>query len=434
MPRCISPVILDRKDELDRPSISRQYSDSKALAFRYRVVPCGICVNCLKNKQSDFSFRIVREARKYGSLVFVTFTYGPGKLPFSVATEFIDKSTGEQSLQCKGVILEDCPFLKKLRSEYDNFPKSNRPKYFRYRIYEDDEKIVQNVFTPSLNRRDFRLWLKRERVQYKRKYGKGLPAFSYCCIGEYGPNTVRPHMHCCFMGLSYIEVCRMCESWTREFGYCLVEKVNCINLDGTSGFVRAARYVSKYLYKGKFDNPAAIAGYAEKGRTCCSISLGTELSSSEKDYLLCKDVFGPLDFQNVSKLNGNKLTDNELFNFAHLFAQRSVMCVDGTYFKLPRAVIRRLFYDTIKTYSLEGKVSKIEYKASPFRAACSNIVQDNFLRDYFSKFESSYREFLERRDFTSYRSAKAFAASCVSSQEKIREADFLRNLSSKSKF
>ena len=428
MPRCCSPIILARKDELDRPSIARQYSNEKALAFRYRVVPCGKCVNCLKNKQSDFSYRIVREARKFGSLVFVTFTYGPGKLPFSVATEFIDKRTGEQYLQSRGVPLEDCTFLEKLRSEYDKLPKSNWPKYFRYQIYEDEEKIVQNVFTPSLNRRDFRLWLKRERVRYKRKFGKGLPAFSYCCIGEYGPNTVRPHMHACFMGLSYIEVCRLCESWTRDFGYVLVENVNCFNLDGSSGFVRAARYVSKYLYKGKFDNPAAISGYAEKGRTCCSISLGTELSDSEKDYLLCKDVFGPLDFQNASKLNGNKLTENELFSFANLFAQRSIMCVDGTYFKLPRSVVRRLFYDTIKTYSLSGKLVKIEYKASPLRTACSTIVQDNFLRDYFSKFETSYREFVERKDFTSLRAALAFVASCKNSEETSREVSFQRSI------
>lgn len=430
MPCCSNPIILPRKESTS-DFVYRSISVENGKAYQFSVVPCGKCVNCLKNKQSDFSYRIVREAKKYGSMVFVTFTYRPDTIPFSCSIETIDKNTGEFYLSTPGTCLNekhDIHILSHLRCRYDSVVKYNKPYYFRSRFYEDDDKILQYCYTPSIKREDFRLWLKRERVYYKRKYGKGLPPFSYLCVGEYGPNTVRPHMHACFMGLSYVEVCRICESWRRDFGFVYVENVNCINLDGTSGFVRAARYVAKYLYKGKFDNPASISRRAEKGRTICSIGLGTDLDQNEKDYLLCKDVFGPLDFHNVSRINGDKLTKYELQYFALEFARRSVVCLDGTYFRLSRAVVRRLFYDCFKTYASDGKLDKIEYQASPLRYACSTIVQDNFLRNYYSKFESSYREFVQRKDFTSLRSAMAFAASCKDSEEASREVSFQRSI------
>lgn len=428
MPRCSSPTILTIPiEQSSKPSFYRSSADS--LSNIYRVVPCGKCVNCLKNKQSDFAFRIVQEARKYGSMVFVTFTYRPKTVPFSVSIERLDKDTGEVFRVTRSCILEDSDLLSICRQKYDYTIKKREPFYYYYNLMEDESSIIRSVCSPSISRLDFRLWLKRERVRYKRQFGKGLPPFSYCCIGEYGEHTLRPHMHCCFMGLSYTEVCRLCESWKKDFGFVYVEKVNCVNSDGSSGFSKAARYVAKYLFKGKFDNPAVLDRIVEKGRICCSKSLGVELTPALKDYLLCKDIFGEIDFKNVSKISGSKFTQDELKLFATQFANRSIVNVDGTYFRLPRSIIRRLFYDTIKTYSLDGKVSKVEYKANNFRLSCSALIQDNFLRNYFSECESCYRQFLERRDFNSLRAAIVFKKSCESFEEKSREVGFRRSLS-----
>ena len=386
MPSCLSPIFLDNKDDLFKPSLSKLYNQSNIASCVKRVVPCGNCVNCLKNKQSDFAFRIVSEAKKYGSMVFVTFTYRPDTIPFSINTYYVDKSSGDMSRVSERVILKDSPLLDYVRSEYDKSIKNRCVCKFDFVLNEDRKGEYRYLITPSISRNDFRLWLKRERVAYKRSFGVGLPDFKYCCIGEYGEHTLRPHMHCVFCGLSYQQVCRICQSWRDKYGFVYVEKVNCINLDGSSGFGRCARYVAKYLFKGKFDNPAVITGDAEKGRVCCSISLGSDLSPNVRDYLLCKDVFGEIDLNNCKHVNGNKLTDSELRSFVSIFSRRSIINLDGVYYRLPRSIIRKLFYVTVKEYNQDGKCIKFCYQPTAFQRSCSLLVQANFFNDYRRQF------------------------------------------------
>ena len=161
MPRCFNPLILSNKDnpKLDLPDsrLYRGHSVNQSEAFVYSVVPCGKCIACLKNKQSDFAFRVVREAKKYGSMVFVTFTYRPSSLPFACSLEVTDKETGEFYLCHSSSILPDSDLLSSLRIKYEEVLKANKPYYLRLPFYSDSEFDYNYCFTPSISRRDFRL-------------------------------------------------------------------------------------------------------------------------------------------------------------------------------------------------------------------------------------------------------------------------------------
>lgn len=46
-----------------------------------RTVPCGKCLHCQQNRQSDWSFRILSELNDSLTSYFVTLTYDQNSLP-----------------------------------------------------------------------------------------------------------------------------------------------------------------------------------------------------------------------------------------------------------------------------------------------------------------------------------------------------------------
>lgn len=433
MPRCISPLMIPDKSPFGRPLNGYVKLDGVVTGAPrlVRVVPCGKCVNCLRNKRSDFACRIVREADRYGSMVFVTFTYRPDKVPFSCRLFHVDRDTGECFFDEKAKILPPSALLDSLRVRHDYALKSSKPFYYFQSLgISDDDGELMYQFTPSLSRLDWRLWLKRERISYKRTYKKPLPDFKYVCVGEYGPNTVRPHFHACFIGLSLADVYRITQSWRDDFGFTYIENVNAVNKDGSSGFVKASQYVAKYLFKGTFDNPAVISLDAEKGRICCSLGLGTWLSPSEKSFYMCEDLFGVLDWKHCCKINGQKLTENEIKSLATAISLRSVICVAGSYFRLPRSIVRYLFYETVKLVGASDKVVKFQYQATPLRRKLANALQSNFMENYWRQFHSDLRYNFERQGYAGIRKTIQRIEVNRVFETAAREADFRKSLSS----
>ena len=248
---CINPVTITRRlQDYDRPS------EKTRTLYRYNIrpyavdsitVPCGKCADCLKRRQLDLSVRCMREAERYGSMVFVTLTYRDSELPLSVTLEQISKDSGD--------IIAYPPQLLERDSYWRSFALDNLLKIrsgvaarrFTVPLDElnllDDEWYYRYVFTPSISRLDVRLWLKRSRVAYEREFGSPLPDFKYCCVGEYGPKTCRPHAHLAFFGLSKKQVDFLCSKW--RFGFTQCKQVMAVNKDGSSGFVAASRYIGK---------------------------------------------------------------------------------------------------------------------------------------------------------------------------------------------
>lgn len=96
-------------------------------------VPCGVCIGCRLQRAADWATRCMHEAQMWPESCFVTLTYGEGKVP----------------------------------------PLG------------------------SLDHRDFQLFMKRLRFQFR-----GRVIRFYMC-GEYGPKNQRPHYHACLFNVDF---------------------------------------------------------------------------------------------------------------------------------------------------------------------------------------------------------------------------------------
>lgn len=350
--------------------------------FQGFVVPCGKCVNCVKSRQDDFSCRLARCAAEYGNMIFVTFTYREDTIPVSCRLLKVDKETGECFCDSVSRIVLDpednspslLPSIRQSLSELRPGKRSRR--YIVQSPFPDDELYSYYYeFTPSLDRTDFRLWLKRERVYYERNNGCKLPEFKYALIGEYGPKTCRPHMHACFMGLTYNQVNELCDSWRRDYGYVWIESVKRINDDGSSGLLAASRYLGKYISKGVVECDSVKDGASQKPRFCASRNLGTNLTHSELFYYSAYDLYGIYDPERLCTLDGKPLSTEQIRTIQHEVFIRAKISVDGHAFVLPRAIRDKIWKFESKIYQLNGKLYDSRFGFTKDEAKSSKIVK-----------------------------------------------------------
>lgn len=79
-----------------------------------------------------------------------------------------------------------------------------------------------------------------------------------------------------------------------------------INKDGSSGFLRASRYIGKYMSKGKFECPSVKDKSAERPRVCQSIGLGSDNIEPIKRQVCCFDMFGEYDLDTLRFIDTQK--------------------------------------------------------------------------------------------------------------------------------
>lgn len=382
---------------------SKQYSQFLA------VVPCGKCVECLKKRQQDISVRAQREAQKRGSMHFVTLTYSDEYLPLayrlvsnsslSSPSSSIDLDTGEDRnfsatrfklcTRCEDPS-ENLPddFRLEVISNLNKLAKSSVPRfsYYSVPVGPDLDLVYHYEFTPSLNRRDLRLWIKRCRVYWKREHGEQLD-FSYLSCGEMGPRTCRPHYHICFFGLKDEHIRYFCRLW--KYGYWNWKPVMCINKDGSSGFLKASRYVSKYVSKGVFECDSVKIGACEKPRLQCSVGLGKDLPLEVISYYRAYDLFGEYDPDKMVfgkyDHDGNfvssyrRISRLQLESLFQEIRKRSYIYVNGYKAYLPQSIQRKIWYVYEK--------SKKAYRCTTLRSLLSSSYTDMYLNNMFSKLE-----------------------------------------------
>lgn len=309
------------------------------------VVPCGKCLACLKNKQSSMVVRCKREAQQKGSFAFMTLTYDDDHLPLTRSLFRVDKETGEQELFFKPEFISSGinpdPSYTELFKQID---ASTSPRYFDYVWEVPDPDFEYHVrITPSVCRSDVREWLKMARIQYERDNGEKLPDFSYVAISEYGPRTCRPHYHLAFFGLQRKHLNYLLERWK----YGRVKQVRIVaqvNADGSNGFLKASKYIGKYMSKGKFECDSVKECSAERPRVCQSKHLGTKELEPIRRQVLAFDLFGEYDPETLQRSDGTHLSRIQVDTLVNEIPRRLVYRVDErTLLPLPRIIRDKIF-------------------------------------------------------------------------------------------
>ena len=178
-------------------------------------VPCGKCIECLKDKQNSWKIRLMEECRDHLYMYFFTLTYNDDSISRVKLTESLD------------------------------------PKI--------DKILNHDGFVYTVNKSDVQKWLKRNRIYYER-YFKREVDFKYFICSEYGPNTGRPHYHgVLFTDVSPIFISRMFNDWSSTFGFTNFSEV-CKYGSKRSSSSKVGNYVAKYCSKhSKFKSDVEFA-------------------------------------------------------------------------------------------------------------------------------------------------------------------------------
>lgn len=417
------------------------------------VVPCGHCVECLKMRQQSFATRVYREAVKGDKLFFVTLTYNNEHLPLAKRLVRIDKDSGETAPLTPFEIMnrEDDVLLDELRFEISLLPSTSTARHVYRLVHQSDDFLWRMEVTPSLNRLDVRNWLKKCRIEYKRKFGKALPPFKYAICGEYGPRGGRPHYHGLFFGLDDEQLCWLLARWDRKLGYVHKREVPVLNEDGSNARLLVSRYVGKYIAKGKFDLDSCRNGECEKGRLFNSKNLGTDLSDAELSYFRCYDLFGKYDLDEPEKT----LNETQIKVLCNEIVNRSKLPLSGTADKdgvpvkvaIPRCLYRKIWYKPVERVTewkyekpteyeliLYGKsyVKKVPSKIERVLVSTKilNYVADISRSRFISRYLRKYREIcpdqlVSECSVETYYEILKYSKSFETAAGKLREEDLL---------
>ena len=312
----------------------------------------------------------MREAERFGSMVFVTLTYRDSELPVSVTLEQIDKDTGDIIAQPPQLLDRNSPVRSLVLDELLKIRPGVVARRFAMPFAEanlvQDDWYYQYVFTPSISRLDVRLWLKKARVAYERESGSALPEFKYCCVGEYGPKTCRPHAHLAFFGLSKKQVDYLCSKW--QYGFTQCKQVMAVNKDGSSGFVAASRYIGKYMSKGKFECDSVKDKISIKPRLMLSIHFGDELSKPLLSYYRAYDLYGEYDIDTLRfTANNEPLSVCQLKGLRDEVFKRASISIAGNKFPIPQVLLKKIWY-------VPSEKTPGSFRSSSIRGYFSSLV------------------------------------------------------------
>lgn len=176
---CLSPIVIKTQDAFGLPV--------------NQSVPCGKCLECLKDKQNSWKIRLQEESRDHLFTYFFTLTYRDSSVPFVVS---------------------------------------------------DGRKI--NI----VSKKDIQLWIKRNRIAFQRMFQRDVDLKYFIC-SEYGPNTGRPHYHgILFTDISPTFISSMFADWTADYGFVNYSEVGKSGNKKTGSKISSVgNYVAKYCAK-----------------------------------------------------------------------------------------------------------------------------------------------------------------------------------------
>lgn len=422
MARCLTPITIKSPVKNAAPSACPPHfwrDDIRPYWNDSLVVPCGKCINCLKNKQSSMVVRIKREAEKRGTLCFLTLTYDDDHLPLAQSLWSIDRDTGEYALEVPAEIISSARFPDPIRlGVFKEWIPGPLPRYYDVPIpafsLADPSKDWFARITPSVCREDVRLWIKRARMQYKRAFGKDLD-MAYCLVQEYGPRTCRPHYHLAVMGISKDTLDWLASTW--DYGFTKCDFVNRIDKDDKTKdpWSGVAFYIGKYMSKGKFECQSVLDGSSVKPRVCQSLGLGTGDYDSLKPYVCAFDMFGEYDLDTLCLKDGSKLSDIQLRKLSEEIPKRLVYKLNAKItLPLPRLIRNKIFF-------------RNDLYEKPVKTSIWYVVSDTIRNQYadmgqreFAQFLACYPDRAVSENCAAFEASRSYAASCEAAS---RESD-----------
>lgn len=342
---CLSPITI-------------KYVDRVRGGYSTTTVPCGKCLECLKDKQDEWATRIMQEAAHSHGFIFDTFTYRESAVPCLDATGLDDELLANMSN-------ESFDYLE------------NHDWLIRYPDY-----------------RDIRDLIKRGRELYYKHNGERLK-FKYFICSEYGDKKTqnyRPHFHLLVFGLSrstWVEY--FASKWYTKFGFTYTKQIDFID---QRHLQNVARYVGKYCSKGFFDVPLVKDGLAPKPFRLVSNGVGIgyldvfrkEMQVFET-YIDCFSKIPDCPRSYYSALNSdNKYADLlRLFRNSEIYNRMSFRDTSGYPHKLPR-------YYKDKLFGIEPSI---------WKTCFSSYLQRRKEREYFIELQ----RFARVRHFKNFKSA-----------------------------
>lgn len=403
------------------------------------VVPCGKCAECLKMKRNSTAYCLEREFQKSASCIFVTFSYDEEHLPISErkVEGFCDDGVVETYYKQRTLSFEevDSSVRQAIHSQY----RRNRrtPRYHNVFLGDDGEKFTNMVYTPSLCRKNFVDMIARGRESFFHGHSDSeRVSMKYYCIGEYGPNTCRPHFHCIFFGLSKADFKAYFEPYW-IYGNCVIE--NCPKVFKAKsgklipGFVHLGRYLGKYMSKGVLECPSVKSGFAEKPRVISSHNIGNDLDSKLEEYVLMFDMVGRYDPDTLLRSNGDMLSEAQLELMEIEYPKRLRYIQNGYSYCIPSKIIDKIRYKCFYYVNSVSKKVQIGRELRPFFKRCQQAAESRYLAGLDREFEAykNTQYFREGLPFSDYK-ARCEKMAIDSSLKALLESD--RLFFGKSKF
>ena len=313
--------------------ISKKIDSSKYSGVYSIKVPCGKCLECLRDKQNDWLVRLYMESKYHSNLLFFTLTYSNDSLPCRV--DYADLAYPEKYAEFYG-------------------------SYNECKAFASDDMLIRSTACKV----DVQRFLKRMRTNYERKHGETLKMKYFICA-EYGPNpkgTRRPHYHGVIMtDAEYFDLLPEFNEWSENYGRMEFKQVG-FGRDQSS---KVANYISKYCAKGalRYDKETGEflplyesryediqAGFIERAWYIMSKNIGSRWFEENKEQWLryvpvSSSIVGNWTLEDVEKFfaSGTDRANLCAKEIDLLIDNFFVMDGDSTYsYKLPRYYRERL--------------------------------------------------------------------------------------------
>lgn len=321
-----------------------------------RILRCGWCPNCLRQKKNELVVRTVREVEGK-RIAFLTFTYRPEDCPIQTTEYIVDKDTGEYKERKSILRDKDKLFHRLAPFVWKTNKNGKRSRRFQPIMQETDFGFRYKYYTLYYD--DFQKMLKRYRI----KHPDTLKTF--ISVGEYGALTYRPHYHMLVVGLNESQINDLVSEW--KYGEVYIDLCN--NPKKPNDPKKIASYVAKYCNKGKYDCPYISQGKCIKPRRNSSINFG--LGSQEQFKELRNNLLGG-EFCHCPDpwlTDDLPLSDKQL---KYMASQRHYLINDYSY-PMPKYLINKVFKKTYK--SVEYYDSANNRCVAIYECPCSDAVK-----------------------------------------------------------